>query len=249
MIKSGTYQDLRNSIKANLTIKQKQDNITGTTRTLICKTKDCQVKGKLLLIGRSDQHCELWLNKHHHLPDCNNSIDPFSSQTFQEVLKIGGKPIKMIEKFNKIIEEKGEGTKINNSVEVRRKISQMKYTSKIKNENDLDMKNINDLKDWLNQHYQANANDESFLSLDWNEPFVANFRIYQDNFVAFCTTKNLVYNIVKQQSMDTAFICADGTYKLNNLGYPTLIVGTVDLQRRFHPGNLFLIVFLFSYIY
>ena len=130
------------------------------------------------------------------------------------------------------------------TLRTEKKVSQLKYAVKVRDELDLDMRNLNDLKAWLNQHHQANVNNDSFASLDWNEPFVADLQVYEDNFVAFSTTKNLVYNIVKQQNMDLGFICADGTYKLNNLSYPTIVVGAVDLFRRFHLGNYFYLIFI-----
>ena len=55
----------------------------------------------------------------------------------------------------------------------------------------------------------------NFNSLSCDLPFVVNYNIENDNFVALLTTKNCLQNFVKQASNGYPLICLDGTYKNN----------------------------------
>jgi len=46
-------------------------------------------------------------------------------------------------------------------------------------------------------------------------------------------------NYVQQNKYAPKFLCLDGTYKLNDTRYPTIIVGTVDRERKFHLGKYY----------
>jgi len=50
------------------------------------------------------------------------------------------------------------------------------------------------------------------------------------------TTKNSLKNILKQDYCDHSLIALDATYNLNEPGYPTVVVGTIDLHKKFHLG-------------
>ena len=109
--KQGVFKELKKEIKQNFTIVQKTDTLHDTSRKIVCKTNGCKVKGKLVCVGKSEECCEYWLNKFDHLPTCQSSIDPFESLTFQEIMKTGAKPTRLIEKFNEETERKGRGFK------------------------------------------------------------------------------------------------------------------------------------------
>ena len=59
-----------------------------------------------------------------------------------------------------------------------------------------------------------------------------------EDFVGLITTKNLLLNIIKQASSAIINISLDGTYKLNKQGFPTIVIGTKDVQKRFHLSNI-----------
>ena len=50
----------------------------------------------------------------------------------------------------------------------------------------------------------------------------------------FFTTRRLI----KQAELSKNHICTDATYKLIWQGYPVLIVGTTDKDKKFHPYGL-----------
>lgn len=67
-----------------------------------------------------------------------------------------------------------------------------------------------------------------------DDPFILNFEtcdIHQKMFFRFCmTTPHLLLMMSTVQSF-----CIDATYKLNWLGFPLIVFGTVDRMKRFHP--------------
>jgi len=77
-----------------------------------------------------------------------------------------------------------------------------------------------------------------FAQLTGNIPFVSDYNIIGDSFVGFVTTKNLLLNLVKQAMHSCSNLSIDGTWSLKFQGYPTIVVGTRDLSRRFHLGNI-----------
>ena len=54
------------------------------------------------------------------------------------------------------------------------------------------------------------------------------------------TTKNSLLNFLKQANASLPLIALDATYNLNVPGYPTIVVGTIDLHPKFHLGIFFL---------
>jgi len=235
LLKTGTFDTLREETKFIFTISQKKTSNTKIERLLLCKTQGCRKNGKVIQIGKSKGYCELYFNQYEHEPTCLSQHDLFKTSKFRELLKGNLTPNELIKKFNQDSDQK-----LPNNEETRRKISQLKYNEKQKINNiESHINNIKDLKNWLENRSQANINSESFSSLNWDEAFISDYEIYQDNFFAFATTKNLIYNIVKQSIAGFTQINADGTYKLNSIGYPTIVFGTVDLHRKFHLSNFF----------
>lgn len=85
---------------------------------------------------------------------------------------------------------------------------------------------LGELVDWCEQHKEFPSNvDESFVfgyeSSTYEEQL--NFRF------AFSTP------FLLQMAMNLKTICIDATYKLNWLGFPLMVMGTVDRAKRFHP--------------
>ena len=233
LIKSGKFVDIRADTKAVFKISQKSISNTKIKRVLVCKTKGCSKKGEIILYGKSENYCELWLNKYPHEETCENQSDLFKHPNLRILLGTSLKPTEIIKKFNQ-----GSERKLIDNDETRKKISKLKYTEKVKIDGNQEITNLKSLQSWLHTRHQENTKNESFEVLNWNEPFVADYKIYGENFYAFLTTKNLVYNFVKQEQTDFNRLCADGTYKANNLGYPLIVLGTIDLHRKFHHSKI-----------
>lgn len=85
---------------------------------------------------------------------------------------------------------------------------------------------VGDIVDWCEQYKEFPSNvDEAFVfgieSSSFEEDLSFRF--------AFSTPRLL--DILSHQKT----ICIDATYKLNWLGYPLMVLGTVDRTKRFHP--------------
>jgi len=228
-----TYQACALKIKNFYTIKTKSDKKDYIERYAYCKTKGCPSKAQLKQYGNSlASKTDLLFNQKSHLVDCKQNENLLYDQKIKEYLELGMKPKEAIRRFNKL----GEA-KIDNSRENCKKFSQLKWTLKQKEDkNRLDIINAFELEAWLKSKTYLNE-EGNFDSLSWNTPFVANFKIQNDDFIALLTTKNCSHNFIKQASCDHLFICLDGTYKMNIPGFPTIVIGTCDLHRKFHFGN------------
>lgn len=88
------------------------------------------------------------------------------------------------------------------------------------------MINVGDLMEWCGKH--------SDLPSDPNEAFVLaheSCTIHEDmSFRFIVTTSNLLEKLAERKT-----ICIDATYKLNWMGFPLIIMGTVDRAKKFHP--------------
>lgn len=88
------------------------------------------------------------------------------------------------------------------------------------------MINVGDLMKWCDEH--------SKFPTDHNEAFVLAHESssIQDSmsFRFTMTTPNLLAKLASRKT-----ICIDATYKLNWMGFPLIIMGTVDRAKRFHP--------------
>lgn len=88
------------------------------------------------------------------------------------------------------------------------------------------MINIGDLMEWCEKHSQFPA--------DPNEAFILGYESCsmkeKMSFRFTMTTPNLLKKLAKRET-----ICIDATYKLNWMGFPLIIMGTVDRAKRFHP--------------
>lgn len=45
----------------------------------------------------------------------------------------------------------------------------------------------------------------------------------------------ITVNLIKQVIHSSDIIAAEDTYKLNNEGYPVLMIGTVEYSKQYHP--------------
>lgn len=86
---------------------------------------------------------------------------------------------------------------------------------------------LGDLMQWC-------RNNEA-LPTDEDEPFVLSHAIStnekRENGFHFCITTIRLLAILSQAKK----ICIDATYKINWLGFPLIVLGTVDQTKKFHP--------------
>ena len=106
LIKSGKFVDIRADTKAVFKISQKSISNTKIKRVLVCKTKGCSKKGEIILYGKSENYCELWLNKYPHEETCENQSDLFKHPNLRILLGTSLKPTEIIKKFNQGSERK-----------------------------------------------------------------------------------------------------------------------------------------------
>lgn len=102
------------------------------------------------------------------------------------------------------------------------KISQIQGIIKPK-----DIISIGDVVSWSEEH---------LINVDLNidAPFVIDFKAstYEDeekDFQYTISTKRLL-----SQSAHYEAVCMDATYKVNFHGYPLLMIGSIDANRKFH---------------
>ena len=94
--------------------------------------------------------------------------------------------------------------------------------------------NINELKI---EAQRAIFDAEGLANLTEDTVFVAGSKFIDNKFCVVLTSKTLIKNYIIQGKYAPKFVAIDGTYKLNQLMYPTLILGTVDVNRKFHLGK------------
>ena len=216
-----------------------------------CKDKSCKAKAKIitflnerpsktyLLIaedGKSSQKSptsKLFI-KDKHKKNCKFDVqlkeDPFVDSDLLSLIKRSElKPTTVIKKYINI-----PGKKLENTAKIRQKISSIRSKDKAKSKLPEQMVyNMNELKSFIEQNSPSH---EQFSALGFDRPFVCGQISDTDNITLIMTTKNLLENYYKQSQCSSKFLCLDGTYRLNNLRYPSLILGTVDIERKFHLG-------------
>lgn len=88
------------------------------------------------------------------------------------------------------------------------------------------MVKLGDMTKWCNQNNEKPSDD--------NEAFViaSEFSTFDENLgFRFAFSTLLLLNILSKCKT----ICIDATYKLNWLGFPLIVLGTVDRAKHFHP--------------
>ena len=59
-------------------------------------------------------------------------------------------------------------------------------------------------------------------------------QVTDNHFSIVISTRNLLQNAFRQQSIMRSFVAADSTYKVVWNGFPLHVIGTVDIQQSFH---------------
>lgn len=99
---------------------------------------------------------------------------------------------------------------------------QKKYTEKkVKS-----MKNIGELMDWCKSHAEFPENKNQAFVLSYESCSITDSMSFRFTM----STPLLLAKIAKRE-----VICIDATYKLNWMGFPLIIMGTVDREKKFHP--------------
>ena len=183
---------------------------------------------------------ELLISKVEHLDTCQVKLcselnkDPFHSIKMVSLIKSNKTPKQVIKEYNK-----GTGQKLVNNEANRKKISNIRYAHKeSKVEEDEESQpiiSIQHLKNFINENLLS---AEEIEAVDNDSVFVCGADKNDDNLTVVLTTKNLLGNYLKSSKIGELFICVDGTYRLNDLGYPLLTLGTVDLNKKLHISNI-----------
>lgn len=86
---------------------------------------------------------------------------------------------------------------------------------------------LGDLREWCRKHesFPSDVNEAFVLSHEYSSVFVKDL-----NFRFILSTPLLLEKLMHAKS-----ICIDATYKLNWLSFPLIVLGRVDLNKRFHP--------------
>lgn len=85
---------------------------------------------------------------------------------------------------------------------------------------------LGDLSEWCNQYtdFPSDENDAFVIGIECSS-------IEEGLSFRFAFSTPLLLKILMNQTT----ICIDATYKLNWLGFPLMVLGTVDRTKRFHP--------------
>lgn len=86
--------------------------------------------------------------------------------------------------------------------------------------------NLGDLMEWCNVNAAYPENDDDAFVLAYESS-----KIFEDLHFKFCiSTPNLL-----KKFLGVKTIAIDATYKLNWNGFPLIVLGTVDRQKKVHP--------------
>jgi len=256
---------LRKITKKTYTIVQNQKSKIKHLRELICKQKTCPAKAQLLKKWIKDENnskpkeslfqkiqndeiieMTLYLSTIQHKEDCpykknfgeiSQKDDLFSNKDFQRLVASKDPPTLVIKTWNE--ERKKNGLEeIKETPDLKREISIRRYMMKEKKSEEqnesIAIENIEELKKEVSK---LTFDVKKLPTITSTNLFVAGSQFIDDDFTIILTSKALLDNYVMQGKHAPKFLCIDGTYKLNEIRYPTIIVGTVDKERKFHLGK------------
>jgi len=236
---------LLGKIYAHFTIRRKHENKKAIIRRAWCKNSKCpaQVLIKEYLIKKKedrkeDKKDELFLSTTKHIKNCkyadlNTSINPYNHPYMKVLIGADKNPKQIIKEFRK-------ETKIDlpNNEKTRKKISNLKTYNKKKKNEDLPHSAMIFNMDQMQKFINDSLSERELLNLNNDSVFVANALTHENNLTVVLTTKNLLLNCYKQSLDGEKYWCVDGTYNLNNINYPSLILGTVDNNKKLHISKI-----------
>ena len=120
-------------------------------------------------------------------------------------------------------------------------ISNLKTRINMKENINLLATNIEELvaiTDFAVKNYQVAKNDDNFSTIKVLCPFKL---ITENQLILMFSTKNLLKNAIMQCVQDSSLIAIDSTYNTNECKYPLIVVGTIDINQKFHLISLFLV--------
>ena len=216
--------------KWKISIDNTRKNKNDTVYYMLCQYKDCKVKYKTKIPFQPavDEMINIEMkNEHHHdlkeleqIP-CHGLQQEIKDLIFPLVAnKV--KP-KKIEKVLQEYEKQGKFTS-----------EKMPSLSQIKDYK----RNYNRKMFALETESQLTGALEEFIfinSVKEDAPFIIGQNLSSDDFCLVFSSKTLLRNVLIQASRcRVKFVCFDGTYKLTALGFPVLVVGTQDINHKFH---------------
>jgi len=225
-------------LKSNYTITQNSKTLTKCTRILRCKTELCPASAKIKDYTDKKKKAKLCFSILNHIENCKyNDIlqhqDPFKHPEMLKLLESTHPPTKILKLFT-------SRTKINITIndKNRKKIANLKQYvhSKSKAEREI---NNNNCSIFNLEQLKAYARDNCLSSLEiqninTNTVFVPGYIEEGEHISVVLTTKNLLSNYLKQSKIHGKFWCVDGTYRLNKIEYPSIVLGTIDNNRKLH---------------
>jgi len=227
-VANGSLDQMKKMIRNEFTIKKH----IGKKRICLCKTPLCPRKARIFEDGGK---FGLEMNQQKHLPECQKKRNLFENTELRNLCHLSRlRPLDILREFNR---GKDQDQKIKIDKDSRRHITKIKYELSQKERQPDMIVNTSDLNNWFRTYFPDN-NIVSFSQLSPNTPFIANYSINNNEFIGFLTTKNLLLNIVKQSAMASSNLSIDSTWSLNIQGYPTMVIGTKDLRRKFHLSTL-----------
>lgn len=186
--------------------------------------KQCAA-GRYLLFDSKSSAVHLYRSEEDHSHDddecLKNSVNKIPAETEAEIRRLFDmhtKPKAIL--YNLVLNEKFVAPTKARLVTLLTKIRKEKFGA--------EKLNFGTLHKWLEEC--------SNIPLDETDPFIVNFDIKIDDsndenneFRFFASSKRLL-----KTAVGIEILCTDATYKLNWQGFPVLLVGTTDSNRKFH---------------
>lgn len=95
---------------------------------------------------------------------------------------------------------------------------------------------LGELENWCRQH---SVPELDLTELEDTDPFVIAYKVdYGENDTQKSFWFTITSKYLMEIAVDTDNLACDATYKLSLAGFPGVIIGTVDKNKRFHPLSL-----------
>lgn len=236
------------------TIKQNNPSKLRYERKLECKYLGCPSIAKMITFYDTDE-TYLWICKSkNHSSQCTykdklgNLTEEdriFEDPSFKILVSSTLPPKQVIQTYNK--DRKAKGLfELPILSRITKKISRIRHDLNSK-DNDIPHSLVVNMNELKAEVQRASFADDELSNIPEDTVFVAGSHFTENKFCVVLTSKTLLKNYLTQGKYAPRFLAVDGTYKLNDLKYPTLVLGTVDVNRKFHLSNFSLFHFLMYY--
>ena len=218
-------------MKWKISIKNSRKNPNSTTLYMKCQYLNCPIQYKTIIPKVKDSENEdkiiiMTKENHNHQIELLETFCPYGlyerAKEFMVPLVFNKvKPNKIL----KILEEYGK-KKLLKKDELPT-LSQVINFKKNYARNDFLLESEKDFRNLTDKYTITNAKDE-------NNMFLIGYDLDPDDLCLVFSSVSLLQNVLNQAATSCVkYICTDSTYKLTLLGYPVIIIGTQDLDRKF----------------